>query len=290
MDDSYRRYLVEGRLAGMRYALAAPKNMPRGVLGSQVGDCLGSSLEFMDHREYQPGDDIRRIDWNAFARSDKLILKLYRAEVSPHVDIIIDGSSSMALADTAKPRALLSLSAMFAQAAANSGYSHSAWLAGSACRKIAGSSEPGDMWDGIELNYNGSPVDSFAGAPVAFRPRGIRIFLSDLLFAAEPMATLVHLEQRASVVIVVQILAAGDIDPPAAGNLRLVDSESGRTVDVFVDAAARNRYAAAMGGHQDNWNRSCRRLGAVLTSVTAEKFCSDWSLDELLARDMLRVI
>ena len=37
----------------------------------------GESMEFMDHREYQPGDDLRRLDWAAYARSDKMIVKLY---------------------------------------------------------------------------------------------------------------------------------------------------------------------------------------------------------------------
>ena len=91
MNETYRQYLIDGERAGARYALTAPRNVPFGIAGSQMGKRPGSSLEFIDHREYQPGDDLRRIDWSGFARSDKLTVKLYRDEVSPHLDIVIDG-------------------------------------------------------------------------------------------------------------------------------------------------------------------------------------------------------
>ena len=81
MNESYRRYLIDGERAGARYALAVPRSIPFGTAGSQMGKRPGSSLEFIDHREYQPGDDLRRIDWGGFARSDKLTVKLYRDEV-----------------------------------------------------------------------------------------------------------------------------------------------------------------------------------------------------------------
>jgi len=86
---------MDGERAGMRYALSVPHNAPFGTTGSQMANRPGSSLEFMDHREYQPGDDLRRIDWSAFARSDRLTVKLYREEVCPHLDVLIDGSRSM---------------------------------------------------------------------------------------------------------------------------------------------------------------------------------------------------
>ena len=92
MNEAYRQYLIDGERAGARYALTAPRNVPFGRAGSQMGKRPGSSLEFIDHREYQPGDDLRRIDWGGFARSDKLTVKLYRDEVNPHLDVVIDGS------------------------------------------------------------------------------------------------------------------------------------------------------------------------------------------------------
>ena len=105
MEEAYRQHLVNGERAGARYVLNAPRIVPLGAAGDQLAKRAGSSLEFIDRREYQPGDDLRAIDWSGFARSDKLIVKLYRDEVSPHADIILDGSRSMNLEGTRKAEA-----------------------------------------------------------------------------------------------------------------------------------------------------------------------------------------
>src|SRR5258706_13818407 len=139
MNEEYLRYLMEGEQAGARFTLAAPRRVPIGMTGIRLGNRIGSSLEFRDHREYQAGDDLRRIDWNAYARTDKLILKLYQEEVSPHLDLVIDGSRSMALEGSAKLQATLGLASVFTVAATNAGFSHSTWLA----REVGPSSEGG---------------------------------------------------------------------------------------------------------------------------------------------------
>src|SRR5438046_1394663 len=116
MNEAQHRYLIAGEQAGSRFALAAPRRVPMGAGGVHLSNRAGSSLEFRDHREYQPGDDLRRIDWSAYGRTDKLIVKLYREEVSPHVDVVIDGSRSMALENTARLEPALELSALLASA------------------------------------------------------------------------------------------------------------------------------------------------------------------------------
>ena len=98
MNEDYRKFLIAGEQAGSRYALCSPRNAPSGLAGVELGNRSGSSLEFREHREYEPGDDLRRIDWSVYARSDKLTVKLFREEVSPHLDVVIDSSRSMALA------------------------------------------------------------------------------------------------------------------------------------------------------------------------------------------------
>ena len=102
MSNSINSYLLEGQQAGERYRLASTRHSPQGTAGIQLGRLAGESLEFMDHREYQPGDDLRRIDWSAFARSDKMVVNLYRQEVSLHLDLLLDGSRSMGLEGSQK--------------------------------------------------------------------------------------------------------------------------------------------------------------------------------------------
>ena len=68
--------LAEGQRAGARWRLAVPA--PIGLAGDALGKRAGSSLEFQEHREYQPGDDLRHLDWAAYGRSDRLVVKRFR--------------------------------------------------------------------------------------------------------------------------------------------------------------------------------------------------------------------
>lgn len=287
MNQAYRTYLAEGKKAGLALALCPPGNVPAGQAGNLLGKAAGTSLEFMDHREYQPGDDLRRIDWSAYARTDRLILKLYREEVNPHVDLLLDASASMNLPESDKARGLLAVSAMLATAATNSGFSHGAWQIRQAVQPVPNGAATPLLWDGIELDFRGDPVESFHRAPPTFTPRGMRIFISDLLFLGDPMRLVADLSRNASAVVVIQLLSRNDVEPPRRGSYRLADSETGERREVFIDAATQQRYRRTLADHQQNWNRAANQAGAVFTTIVAEDFCDTWECPELLANGVL---
>ena len=289
MDEAYRQYLIDGERAGARYALTAPRNVPFGIAGSQMGKRPGSSLEFIDYREYQPGDDLRRIDWGGFARSDKLTVKLYRDEVSPHLDVVIDGSCSMALEDSPKAQATLGLAAVFATAASNVGYSHTAWIAGDGCQQVDNGADRPSIWDGLDFTYREDLSRSFVILPPAWRPFGLRVLLSDLLWSADPLTVLAQFAERATAVVVVQVLAEADVNPTERGNIRLVDSETETVQEIFVDAAAEKRYSDALARHQESWHLAAKQTGAIMTTVIAEQILSDWRLEALVAAEVLTI-
>ncbi len=289
MDERFRHYLAEGEQAGSRYALTFPRNAPTGLAGVQLGRSAGASLEFKDHREYEIGDDLRRIDWSAYARSDKLVVKLYREEVNPHLDLLVDGSRSMALPDTAKAQATLGLAGALVTAAANTGYSHLAWVAGHGCEPVAGGGQRPSAWNDIRFDENSNPSDALAHLPPVWRNRSMRVLISDLLWLADPMSTLDHLLQNASAVFVVQVLARADVEPPEHGNLRLVDYETGDLKEVFVDASAAKRYKSNLSEHMENWNNAARQVGAVMVTLVAEDVVKEWNLGELVAARMMTV-
>jgi len=288
-DKTYRDYLVAGEQAGLRYAVASPRGAPLGPTGSHLADRPGSSLEFMDHREYQPGDDLRRIDWSAFARSDKLTLKLYRQEVNPRVDLLVDGSRSMALEGTAKDRATLGLAALLAAAADNAGFTHATWWGGRGWRKVPNGGGPPSTWDDLDFQSDGSPATAWDSLPPPLPPRGIRIFLSDLLWLAEPLTFLTQLARQATQVVVIQGLAEADLGPDLHGNLRLEDCESGEQREVFLDAVARRRYRESLARHQQHWHRAARQAGVFLATVVAERLVDRWSLEDFVAAGILKV-
>ena len=289
MNEAYRQYLIDGERAGARYALTAPRNVPFGRAGSQTGKRPGSSLEFIDHREYQPGDDLRQIDWGGFARSDKLTVKLYRDEVNPHLDVVIDGSCSMALEDSPKAQATLGLAAVFATAASNVGYSHTAWMAGDGCQQVDNGADRPSIWDRLDFEYRGDLSTSFAKLPPSWRPFGVRVLISDLLWHGDPLTMLARFAERATAVVVVQVLAEADVNPTERGNIRLVDSETDEMQEIFVDVTAEKRYRAALARHQESWHFAAKQTGSIITTVIAEHILSDWRLEALVAAEVLTI-
>ncbi|MEE3284389.1 MAG: DUF58 domain-containing protein, partial [Planctomycetota bacterium] len=83
------------RRAADTYQLGLIRAPASGRAGELLGRGTGSSLEFQEYREYTPGDDIRHLDWAAYGRSDTLMVRLFREEISPRTEILVDASASM---------------------------------------------------------------------------------------------------------------------------------------------------------------------------------------------------
>ena len=126
----FRPSFLQGLALGSAFRLALPREAMRGLGGARAGAAAGSSLDFLDFREYHPGDDLRRLDWSVYARTDREVVKLYREEVFPRLDIVLDASRSMDLPGTAKASSALALCGALAAAAANAGCAAALWTAG----------------------------------------------------------------------------------------------------------------------------------------------------------------
>ncbi len=290
MGEAERSFLREGEVAGVPYLLGVPNQLQRGLAGTRVGRGVGSSLEFLDHREYQPGDDIRHINWQALARNDRLSIKLFREEISPHADVLFDASSSMDLPGTPKGRAAIGLTALLAKAADNAGFTCSPWRIGAGCERVWNGHLPPSAWEDIDLSHPEDGGEALARLPPTLRPHGLRVLISDLLWAADPAAILRLLSHQAAAVLVVQVLAQSELQPDFQGNIRLIDRETGREEEVFLDQAAIARYKAHLARHQDHWLLACRRVGATLVTVVAEHLVADWKPTPIVERQFLSAV
>jgi uncharacterized protein (DUF58 family) len=277
-----------GYRLGSQALFVEPPQTPLGIMGNMLSRNVGSSLEFMEHREYLPGDDLRRIDWNAYARSDRLAVKLFREEVNPHVDLLLDVSRSMNLAGTRKGEAAYALAGFFASAAAESRFSFQVFVTDNGCRTLSRSHLTPTDWEPFDLTATDSPDNALLQMPPNWKPRGIRIFVSDLLFVADPSLVVSRIAGDAAVTILVQLLAESDAEPPEQGNLRLVDCESGERLELYLDTLAREQYKRNLARHQENYHLAARRHGAYLATVLAEHFLETGQLDELFRIELLK--
>ncbi|MGH7941474.1 MAG: DUF58 domain-containing protein [Limisphaerales bacterium] len=278
MDSQIRQALRDGEKLGLRYALQIPQTASSGG-GTRSGRRAGSSIDFQDYRDYQPGDDLRFIDWGIYARSDRLTIKLFREEVAPHLDLILDGSRSMGLEQSHKAEAAALLSAVLATSAANAQCSQAIWLSGEGFQRLPNDSLSPAAWDKLSWESARTPQQAMEIMPPKFRRLGVRVLVSDLLWPGEPLPFLRRLREGAAALFVVQLLAGGDATPPEHGNLRLVDSETAEETEIYVDSVIAKQYASNLAMLQQSWADACRRCGAQMTTLIAENL--ENSLSEL---------
>lgn len=270
MDAALRQSLLDGEKLGARYALQIPQVAPAGIVGSRLGRRTGTSIDFQDYREYQPGDDLRFVDWNVYARTDRMAVKLFREEVTPHLDLLLDGSRSMKLESSPKAQAAAKLAAILAASAANAQCSQAVWLSGEGFQRLPNDTLLPSAWDKLEFDSARTLDQSFAILGPKLRRLGVRVLISDLLWPGDPIQTVRRLQDGAAALFIVQLLARDDSTPPAHGSVRLIDSETNEEIEVYVDSAVEKQYRDNLARLQQAWADACRQCGAQLTTMVAE--------------------
>ncbi len=281
----------EGFLRQLERLLLLMRSPARGGLkGGRRSVKRGQSVEFADYREYSMGDDLRQLDWNVYARLERLFVKLFVEEEDVTVTLLLDASASMA---TGHPQKLL-----FAKrAAAAIGYIGLASedrvavsvLAGRMARRrnpLRGSGRVFRLLADLSaIEVADGPTDLVAAARHAaaqLHGRGVIVLLSDLL---DPAADKVIRELAAtgSELVILHILSPDEIDPPFEGDLRLVDTETGDKVDVTVDLATLDDYKARLAA----WKAGFTDLAAKRRASYVD-LSSDVNLAELMFAELRR--
>ncbi|MCA8949367.1 MAG: DUF58 domain-containing protein [Planctomycetes bacterium] len=250
-----------------RYRLDLGSQRFRGRAGERRGHGVGSSQEFFDFRDYAPGDDLRHLDWRAYARTEQLRIRLHQEEVAPHVDLLLDTSASMA-STPAKAAAAIGL------VHAIRGFGD---RQGSRARVLA---------------LGGGPVEADVAAFTAtaaepllpalpLRSAGVRIVLTDGLWSAGSTAFLQRARVGAARFAVLQLLDPWEIEPTADGALTLIDCETGERREIRLDAAAIAGYRARLQRLCDALRGAVVGHGGLYARIAAD------SLPRMCARDLL---
>lgn len=202
----------------------------------------GTSLEFFDYRNYQPGDDFRYIDWNVFSRIDRLLVKLYRAEEDLSVHLLVDTSESMRFGNPSKIDyarkvgvalgivGILNLDRVGVTAFADG---LREYLSPHRSKRRIFSLF--DYFSRIQVRGGTSLNRSLVDYSVRCKRPGLAIVLSDLLDADGYEKGLLSLLYRRFDVVVIHIVAEEELEPSVKGAFRLVDSETGEVRRVTVD-------------------------------------------------------
>lgn len=249
--------------AARRLRLAADPRRRRMGEGARLGSGPGASLEFHDHRAYAPGDDLRHLDWSAYARSGQLVIRRHRKEVSPRIEIILDSSASMAV-DPAKATLAAGLAALCATLAERDGGRPRLWAMGAAARQLSGD------WRGLLRRLEPAGAPGLAGQPgPALGPGAERILISDGLCPDGPAPVVRRLGAEAGSLCLVQVLTRVELDPAELGAVRLVDVEGGEA-DLIADRRAVAGYRERLARLQAAWQAALGGRGAGLCTVAVE--------------------
>ncbi|MFT3991507.1 MAG: DUF58 domain-containing protein [Luteolibacter sp.] len=274
--------------AAGRLRLPLRSRVWRGQSGEFTGGGTGSSMDFQDHRAYSPGDDPRHINWNAYARTENYTMKLYREEVRPLVDVILDASESMFF-DPQKATRTAELFYFLTESSLAAGVSltlHA--LRGDAVLTLDPATVRGHHW--LEAIRN-LPSAAPAGTPdlsrIALRANSIRVFLSDLLFNGEPEAILRQLGQRHGTRILFSPYLKSEASPDWAGNYEFIDPETQARHQHRVEAPVLRRYLEAYSGHFALWKNTAIRHQTAFARIPAEEELSAVLFHEALAAGAL---
>ncbi len=298
-DEKTRRKLEQLMLTASRVRAGAIKGERRSVK-------RGTSIEFADYRDYTPGDDLRRLDWNIYARLDRPLTKLYEDEEDLAVYLILDASASMDWGGEGDPEqhkfdyARRLIAGLGYISLTTNDRLMIAALSGSGIQQFGPARGRGygvrllnfinDLKPRGVVDLNAALRDYALRSP---RP-GLVLIVSDLFSPSGYVEGLTALLSKGSEVGIVHILAPDEIEPPLAGDLRLVDVETGAAQEVTIDGGMRHLYIERVQAWREGIRADCLRRGVhylPIETITPGKrssctTCGGWEwCDERDKRD-----
>ncbi|MBS1856265.1 MAG: DUF58 domain-containing protein [Acidobacteria bacterium] len=241
----------------------------------------GPGQEFLDHRNFHQGDDLRAVNWRAYLRLEKLFLKMFQVEPRVPVRLLLDTSASMGAYGGVKfdyARRLAGALCYIGLVRLDSievhgfgGRLHHRILAAGGRHRFRGVAEGLTALEAVGPTDYEAMVRDFIGR---FQQRGLVIVISDFLDDNECGRALQYLCDFGHELMLLQVFAAEDRDPPWTGELELRDAETGAALKLDFDAAARDRYRAAFDEYcaviQTLAVRSGGRYAAISTAQPLE--------------------
>lgn len=228
-------------------------------------------MDFQDHRAYSPGDDPRHINWQAYARTGNYSMKLFREEIRPIVDLVFDASHSMFFTPEKEKRSIELLTFL----------TDSSLAAGASVRIFAVSADAQLAIDPMTVRAARwvdevkalSPKDPAAPPEIhrlPLRASAIRVLVSDLLFAADPIPIFRALSQKQGTSIIFAPFVETEANPAWTGNYDFVDAELKTTHPHRIEPATLRRYLAAYSAHFALWKESALRHQAPFARIPCE--------------------
>jgi len=248
LDDEFMAKIEQLRLVSRKIIVGK-------IRGERLTRKRGQSIEFADYRQYVTGDDLRFLDWNLYARLDRLFLKLFLEEEDLHVYILLDTSRSMGYGEPSK----LDYARRVAAALAYIGLANYD-------RVMLGAFGEGRMQTLgpmrgkfrvlrlLQFLADLAPEGETELAPafkqfaLSRRRRGVVVIISDFMDKAGFEDALRYFVAANQDVFVLHVLAQEEVEPPLVGDLKLVDMEDGDSAEITISKPILKAYRRTLEG------------------------------------------
>lgn len=248
----------------------------------------GQSVEFADYRAYVAGDDFRQMDWHAYARLDRLFIKLFMEENDLSIHLLLDTSGSMELEGSSKHLIATQLAgALGYLALVNMEQVAVIALSQGTNRFLPlqrGRNAIGRLWGFLQQLEAGGETDlniSLRQTGKYIKGPGIAIVLTDMLSPSGFQEGLKYLQHLGQQVVVLHILAPEEKNPQLLGNFRLVDCETGLEKEVSITPILLKAYK----DHLETFLRSIKQF-CLSREITYHMVGSDDNLEDILLRSL----
>ncbi|GIW06479.1 MAG: hypothetical protein KatS3mg060_1284 [Dehalococcoidia bacterium] len=265
-----------------------------GLNGEHRGLTRSNSAEFADYRPYAPGDDFRRIDWNLYGRVGALFVRLSEAREDVAIHVLLDTSRSM---DFGRPNKLAYAKRLVAALS---------YIALSRLDQVSVGALTYDVVDRAGPLRGKDRVHRLLGfldslsargttdLNTALRryadtgqPHGVAIVVSDLLSPSGFRAGIERLRAARMEAVVLQVLAPQELAPAVAGDVELVDRETGEIVEVTLTEAVVNEYQRRLREWTAENERICADLGVSFHQMSSATAIETVVVTELRSRRIL---
>jgi uncharacterized protein (DUF58 family) len=243
--------------------------------GEGIARRRGGSAEFLEHRPYAPGDDLRRVDWLAFARTGEPVQKLFVAEEDTVLRLLVDTSGSL---DAGAPtkldvlRRLVACVGFMALASSDRAQVIAARAETTRAREpVRGRAGVAGLLRDLEslTAEGGTALAESIDETVrrAARP-GLLVVASDFLDPGPFERAVTRAAAAGHDVALLQVLSPEELEPPYDGDYALEDAETGAVVSVTIDARTRAAYLAQLEALFERLRALARRVGAPYVRTT----------------------
>ena len=266
-----------------RLTIRWSKSFPGLVGGHNTSRFSGPGQEFLDHRHFHHGDDLRAVNWRAYLRLEKLFLKMFRIEPRVPVRLLLDVSRSMTTGDRAPKfdyaRRLAAALAYVGLVRLDTMVIHpfhqvleDPYICSGGRHRFAPAA---DFLARIEPEGATNYLDVARQFASRYLQRGLLIVISDFLGENDCEHPLQFLAEFGHELFLLHIWADDDRSPPWDGELEIVEAENGERIEIDFDPTSRERYTAAFDDHCDHLQRVAMRHGGryvgIPTSLPVEE-------------------